>query len=251
MQATNNAVTFFHLAGELLPKGNRLQSAHHYRALLTRVRRGLEAFPMEVIAYCLVPDSWHLVVERTGSACPMALCGRVTATQTDARASPSMDPKGALFRAEPLVDAATLIDRCVEIERLAVSIGLAGRAEDWPWGSAADRFRCLDGLPLADGGFLTSASWLSHLNEPRPGDRPRLGLIDDDVAEYPRGFAGGPKTSEDTVKINRRAHQHEAHAHVERPEHLRVRHATGRLQPGEQRRHLPARAVEAERGPGW
>jgi hypothetical protein len=158
-----------------------------------------------------VPDRWHLVVGPTDPRVSLALLERVAAT----RATECVD-------VEPLLSPETLIRRCQDVEREARARGLVARAQDWPWGSAAERFLMLNRLPLANTPFLTSSLWLAQLNEPS-----RLGSIGDgtalrDLAQVPRRLARFTQCRDQRVGVGRLRDQNHAHSHVEGPEHLVV-----------------------------
>ena len=59
---------------------------------------------------------------------------------------------------------ADLVHVCRYVERNALRAGLVRRAQDWPWCSLADRLRLEPRVTLHSAPFLSSATWIEHVN---------------------------------------------------------------------------------------
>lgn len=213
---------FFHLTGHSARSNGRFTRTADYRTFIARLRAGLAANPQRLISFIVLPDRWHLVVGPTDPRTSLALLERVASTpplsQTANRSRNIVET--ACVDVEPLRSPERLIRRCHDVEREARAIGLVARVQDWPWGSAAERFLMLNRLPLANAPFLTSSLWLDHLNEPD-----RLGWIGNgttlrDLSRVPRRLARFTQCRDKRVGVGRVGHEHHADAHVEGPEHF-------------------------------
>lgn len=243
MTAPINHVRYFHLSARMNDQSAQLLLAAHYRALLRALRDSIQQSPLDVLAYCLVPDAWHLVVAQRTPGHAARAFRRVALTQRPLRRTGTMGRCTRRVRLCRVPDGPELVERCAAVERMAVAAGLSRRAEDWPWGSAADRHRFLGGLPLVESAFLGSRRWMDYLNASRRGDGRALRRRHN-LPKPPGGFAALAETLDHGIHIARGADDHQPDPHVEGPEHLVVRHAARALQPSEERGHLPALAIE-------
>lgn len=247
MRHPNKTARFFHLTGCLVSPHTRLERTAEYRALLGTLAAGLTAHPVRLLSYCLLPDSWHLVVGRTNPRVLNELLRRVGSTPNRVRWNRRGETPLPVI-VKPLHTGAQLMAHCIAVERRPVAVGLVRRAQDWPWCSPSERFRLLSRVPLVSAPVLASQVWLDHLNAPRPSDALSLaGRCH--LAKWPGLFAGRAKRPDHRVGVSRCAHENQAHPHVERTEHFRLRHPPCPLQPGEDRRNRPALSIERKSQP--
>jgi REP element-mobilizing transposase RayT len=206
-----------------------------YRVFLTVLRDGLARYPVRLLAYTILPDRWHLIAGPTDPVPLFDLLARVVKTHlTQAPVDVSPGAANRRYEApldvEPLTAPLDIVRRCGDVERQALAAGLVMRAQDWPWSSLADRVLSLQRVPLAPTPFLASQTWLDYLNDAAMTTRgqsraPQLG----DLAEMPRRLARLAQRGQQTIRVRRRSHEDQTDAHVERAEHLRLRHAAGSL----------------------
>ncbi len=234
-------VRYFYVTGCLTTPQTQLRRSAHYRALLRDLDDGVRAHPVQVLSFCLLPTAWHLVVAARGTRGLGSLIEWVRTTRRLPNAAVSQHPMPVVVT--PLISGGALLGRCVMVERRPVATGLVSQAQDWPWCSAAERFRLQTRIPLVSARILLSQAWFDHLNSPRPGDASRR-VGPHDLAEPPRLFARPLQVTDHRVDISRAANQDQPHTHVERPEHLRVGHASGTLKPGKHRGYGPATTIE-------
>lgn len=262
---------YFRLTTCLVGPDVQLRRTADYRSLLRWLNAQLHESRVDLLSFCLVPRAMHLVIAARGRRTLDGLVGGVStsrlrrfaatagrpgsrrnaatadrpgsrrfAAKADQARSrgPSTSMPVVVRRLEKGVD---VVNQCAFVERRAVALGLVRHVQDWPWSSAAERFRLHRRVPLRQASILMSQAWLDHLNAPRPTDASaRCG----DFADPPGGFTGVPQAPDHPVEVRRRAHENQPDTHVERPEHLVVTHATGFLKPREQRRRPPAAAIE-------
>ena len=220
---------FYHVVVRPAPQQPVLLRTTDYRSLVNTLNVGIERHPIRLISYALLPTQWELVAGPVHSSDLFQLIGWVTATQTARllqigrlRGDGAIHP----FTATAVAPAIDLVRICRFVERQAVQLRLTARAEDWPWSSIADRFRLRPKLPLVSTRFLTSRAWLDLVNRPlQPYAPPALR----NLAHDPGRLTSGPQRGEQARRVRVRSHQNKTHPHIERPEHLGVRHLTGRL----------------------
>jgi hypothetical protein len=232
---------YFHVTGCLITPQTQLRRTREYRVLLRTLGDLLQTHPVQLLSFCLLPNAWDLVVATRGTKMLGPLIDGVRTTRLAATHDAARHPMPVAIT--PLATGGALIGRCVMVERRPVARGLVRQAQDWPWCSAAERFRLQTRVPLMSPRILLSQAWFDHLNVPRPGDGSRR-VGRHDLTEPPRQFASRPQVGDDAVSVRRTAHENHADAHVEGPEHLGVGHRPASLQPREQRRHGPASTIE-------
>ena len=175
----------FHITGQPPSPPAVLTQPADYRALQHRLRAALLKHPIRLVAYCLLPTQWHLIVGPVDpSRLHRCLAGVIT-TPRDA---------GVPITITPLPAIRDLVRTTREVERLALTHRLARRAQDWPWGSLAGRLDGASPLPLVPAPFLESRAWSDYVNAVETWDSVH-------VAERPRRFARGAQSAEHGIGI--------------------------------------------------
>jgi putative transposase len=87
-----------------------------------------------------------------------------------------------------------LVRVCRYVERNALHAGLVRQAQDWPWGSLAQRLHSFQYVPLVNAPFRSSRAWADYVNTKRPGDDAAQNLLTrvnplEDFADAPSRFA--------------------------------------------------------------
>lgn len=257
-----SAPGFFHVINRSVRKTPLFQRPTDYRAFLAVLDEGLRRHPVRLVAYCVLPNHFHLVAGPTDPARLSHLMHWVCTTHArrwhSHRKSIGQGPVyQGRFKAVAVEEAGELVRVSRYVERNALRAGLVRRAQDWPWCSLSDRLRPTTGLPLVTTPFLEHRGWIDYVNAPltlaerlaRPGsyeaetvEKRPVPLNDD--AEAPGWFGGGVEERENGVDLCRAHHQNEAHAHVEDPKHFAVVQPARFLQPRKHWRHRPASAIE-------
>jgi len=117
-----------------------------YRDFLEILRAGLAKHPVPIVAYCVMDNHWHLVVGPTGTERLSRLMHWVTTTHAvrlqllRKRVGEGPVYQGR-FKSHVIETAGRLLRVCRYVERNALAARLVRRAQDWPWGSLADRRR--------------------------------------------------------------------------------------------------------------
>lgn len=148
------------------------QSTAEYCSFLGNVSAACVKVPMRILALELMPNHWHLVLWPHNDGDLSRFIGRFTLAHTyrwhRARQSRGTGPVyQGRFQAIPVQSDRHLITVCRYVERNAVRAGLAQRAQDWPWGSAAEYWDP-DWPPLHPWPISRPANWLDILNTPEP-----------------------------------------------------------------------------------
>jgi putative transposase len=271
---------YCHVINRAVGKATLFTRPRDYRAFLDILGEGLERHPVPLIAFCVLSNHWHLVLGPSGTPSLSRLLHWVTTTHA-VRLHRHRGSVGeghvyqGRFKAHLIEEAGGLVRVCRYVERNALTAGVVRRAQDWPWGSLAERRRPDPALPLSGAEFLGSDAWVHLVNAamtprelalrplwlaPGAGELPPTGTGRDRAVEnrpdplmvgsvenlgnFAEAPGGGAEGGEERGRVFRRADGNQAHTHVERPKHLRVLKMAGPLKPREQRRNRPTPAVK-------
>jgi putative transposase len=257
---TRHEPHYFHVINRSSRRTPMFVRPKDYRDFMAILREGLKKHPVPLVAYCVLNNHWHLVTGPTGTKRISKLLHWVTTTHA-VRLQLRRGTRGegpvyqGRFKSHALESSGSVLKVIRYVERNALSAQLVRRAEDWPWGSLADRLRSDPAVPLMPVPMLTSQSWIEYVNASHHMDqvpeRPvpwlwkaveNRPVPSDDVAERPG--AGGGKRGQQGIAMRRRAGEDEADAHVEGAKHLRLVELPRRAKPAEQRRNRPAVSVK-------
>lgn len=262
------SASFFHVVNRSIRKQPVFLRTTDYKAFLKALRQGLDRYPIRLIAYCLMPNHWHLIVGPNSTESLSRFMQWVTATHaTRWHRNRNTVGQGPVYQGRfssvGIASADDLMLACRYVERNALQAGLVRRAQDWPWGSLSERMRPQPRLPLVNTPFLISCAWTEYVNAPRQ-EHERLGAAHSvphtvgsvekgsvplphvlpHVAEEPRVLARVVQRGEQLLELASADDQHQPDAHVERPKHLRVPKGAGALQPRKNRRSGPALVIK-------
>ena len=116
------------------------RSPIQYQAFLGIVKESLNIVPLRILAYCLMPNHWHLVLYPRADGDLAKFMQRVTMTHTQRyHAKGRTVGYGHLYQGRykslPVDMGGPFMTLVRYVERNARRAGLAPRAEDWPWSS--------------------------------------------------------------------------------------------------------------------
>src|SRR5205807_4145215 len=132
----------------VLNRGNARRAFLHkpadYDAFLRVLAEAKAQVPMRVLAYCLMPNHWHLLLWLHAGADLSRFVGWLTLTHTQRwHAHYHNVGSGHLyqggFKSFPVREDDHYCKLCRCVERNALPAGLVPRAEEWPWSSLCDR----------------------------------------------------------------------------------------------------------------
>ena len=145
-----------------------------YAAFERVMERAGERLPMRVLAYCLMPSHWHLVLwPREGRDRDLSEFMRwLTVTHTQRwhahrRSSGTGHLYQGRFKSFPVQDDGHFLTVCRYVERNALRAGLVKRAEDWCWSSLWRRAsRTAARMPLGEWPVKRPRNWMAWINRP-------------------------------------------------------------------------------------
>lgn len=140
-----------------------------------------EKYPMRLLAYCLMPNHWHLVVhpEKDGQLIPFMRWLSMTHTH---RWHAAHDTTGTghvyqgRYKSFPVQEDEHFLQLVRYVERNALRAGLVAKAEAWPWSSLYRRVtgtekqkKLLDAWPVEP-----TKNYLEWINTPQPKEEVEL-----------------------------------------------------------------------------
>lgn len=153
----------------VLNRGNGRRTIFHkdgdLAAFVKLLRQAAERTPMRLLAYCLMPNHFHLALwPRNDGDLSNYMMWLLTAhvRRYHKHYHSSGHVYQGRFRSFPIQEDDHLLTVLRYIERNPVRAGLVNQAQDWPWSSASPpRF----GSPLLDAGPVPRpSSWLQNVN---------------------------------------------------------------------------------------
>jgi putative transposase len=145
-----------------------------YEAFLRVLAEAIPRVEMRLLAYCVMPDHWHLLLWPKADG-DMARCvGWLTLTHTQrSHAHRNTAGSGHLYQGRyksfPVQEDDHFLTVCRYIERNPVRAGLVSRAEAWLWSSLWQR-KCGSGSErpqLSAWPVPAPANWLRLVTEPQ------------------------------------------------------------------------------------
>jgi putative transposase len=143
-----------------------------YEAFLRIVAEAQEHVPgMRLLAYCLMPNHWHLLLWPRADGELSDFVHWLTLTHTQRWHAHYRDVgTGHLYQGRyksfPIAEDDHYFTACRYVERNALRAGLVERAEAWLWGSLARRDGVAEGPTLSAGPLPLPMNWLGHVNQP-------------------------------------------------------------------------------------
>jgi putative transposase len=144
-----------------------------YQAFETVLAEAVERSATRLLAYCLMPNHWHLLVWPRQEGELSRFVGWLTLTHTQRwhahrRSTGSGHVYQGRFKSFPIEEDEPFYRVARYVERNAARTNLAPRAEAWRWGSL---FRWLRGSAedkalLAAWPLPRKANWVDHVNHP-------------------------------------------------------------------------------------
>ncbi|HMD84051.1 MAG TPA: transposase [Terriglobia bacterium] len=144
----------------------------HYQDFLAIVEESLKFVPMRILAYCLMPNHWHLVLYPRADGDLAKFLQRITLTHTQRYHSQARTVGyGHLYQGRykslPVESDRPFLALVRYVESNAQRAGLVKKAEDWPWSSVYVRLhgtekqkKMLSPWPTAEPGDYRK--WLNH-----------------------------------------------------------------------------------------
>jgi putative transposase len=130
----------YHVLNRANFRSRLFRSAAHYQEFLSIMEESLKFVPMRILAYCLMPNHWHLVLYPRAEGDLVKFIQRVTLTHTQRyHAKTRTVGYGHVYQGRYkslLVESDSHFLALVRyVERNAKRAGLVKKAEEWPWSS--------------------------------------------------------------------------------------------------------------------
>lgn len=130
----------YHAGNRAVARSAIFEGAGDYEAFLRVLAEAVARQRMRLLAYCVMPDHFHLIVWPREDGDLPAFMRWLTMTHTQRwHASRHSAGSGHVYQGRyksfPVQDDGHFLALCRYVERDALRAGLADRAEDWPWGS--------------------------------------------------------------------------------------------------------------------
>ena len=130
----------FHCLNRGVGRQTLFPKPEHFTAFERVVAHSLGSVPVRLLAYCLMPNHWHLLLWPSGDGQPGRFMHDLTVTHTRRHQEHYRQVgHGHLyqgrFRSFPVQADPHFLVAARYVERNAMRAGLVGRAEDWPWSS--------------------------------------------------------------------------------------------------------------------
>jgi putative transposase len=144
----------------------RLFDAHgDYRAFLKVFAEAQARIPVRCLAYCLMPNHFHLVMWPKTDTELSAFMAWLTATHSkrwhaSRRTAGTGHVYQGRYKAFPVSSDTHFLRLCRYVERNPLRAGLVVRAEDWPWSSLAHRARRRSTIALAGWPVTRPPDWI-------------------------------------------------------------------------------------------
>jgi putative transposase len=158
----------------VLNRGNARSEVFHkagdFSAFLEVIGESSVRLPMAMLAYCLMPNHFHMVVRPQGDG-DLSLWMQWLMTTHVSRYVKHHGHSGHVwqgrFKAFPIQDDNHLVTVVRYVERNPLRANLVTRAEDWPWSSLGAFPAGIDvALDLASEDLLRCGDWTEFVNTP-------------------------------------------------------------------------------------
>lgn len=161
----------FHVLNRAVQGVTLFETAPDYELFVELLGEAARRFPVRILAFAIMPNHWHLVLQPLGDFSLSLFMKWLTGTHAMKwRAARSSQGRGAVYqgryKAIAVQHDAHFLTVCRYVERNPVRARLVARAEDWRWSSAAS-------ITVRGRRQLTSAwpvrkpdDWLNRLNVP-------------------------------------------------------------------------------------
>ena len=134
----------FHVLNRANARSTIFEKPDDYAAFERVLREAQDRVDMRVLAYCLMPNHWHLVLWPRRDGDLSKFMGWLTLTHTQRwhahrRTAGTGHLYQGRFKSFPLQTDEHFLTVCRYVERNALRANLVGRAEEWSWGSLFHR----------------------------------------------------------------------------------------------------------------
>jgi putative transposase len=161
----------FHVVNRAAKRVPLFESGPDYVAFERALLDASNRFDVALLAYCLMPNHWHLVVLPRTKSLSRFMHWLTTTHARRWQSSRGTDGQGAVYqgryKAIPVCADEHFLWICRYVERNALRAGLVERAEDWRWSSLWCREKNRDADGLCQWPIPLPEDWLVYVNTPQ------------------------------------------------------------------------------------
>ena len=159
----------FHVLNRAVRRSRMFESADDYAAALSVLAEARSRLPLQIFAYCVMPNHFHLVVRPTEDNQLSSFMQWFTATHSKRwHAWRDTTGTGAVyqgrFKAFAVQSDSHFLTVCRYVEQNALRAGLVPRAEEWLWSSLSQRLRKCNVIRLEEWPVPQPADWIDAVN---------------------------------------------------------------------------------------
>lgn len=150
-------------------RGRLFDDDGDYFAFLAAAREAHDRHPVDLYAYCLMPNHFHMVCAPTRDGQLSAFVGLMTLLHSKRwHAFKGTSGTGCVyqgrFRAFPVQDTHYFLTVCGYVERNPLRARMVKDAAKWRWSSLGAYCRNCNDLPLASWPILQPSNWIEVVN---------------------------------------------------------------------------------------
>lgn len=167
------------LVYHVLNRGNRrmriFRKPRDYQAFLVCLTQALARYRVELLAWCLMPNHWHLVLRPRGEDQLQQFMRWLTVTHVRRHHGHYGQATGHLYQGRYkhfCVEADDyFLNLCRYVEANALRGKLVSQAQQWPWSSLHQRLHRVAEPPLCDWPMDRPRAWTALVNEAMPQEQ--------------------------------------------------------------------------------
>lgn len=159
----------FHVINRAIRKQQLFAQPSDYNAFVRCAIEARRHVAVGILAYCVMPNHFHLVMQSNEDDQISRFMARMTATHSKRwHAHRGSVGTGAVyqgrFRAFPVQTDLYFYRVCLYVEANARRAGLVKQAEEWPWSSLADRSVSVPRIPTDPWPLPKPVNWTARVN---------------------------------------------------------------------------------------
>jgi REP-associated tyrosine transposase len=166
----DKAGRFYHAMNRAVRGTALLNTPDDYATFEGALLQGLQEVPVHLLAYCAMPNHFHLIVSPTEDLQLGAFMHRFEGTHAQRwHAAHGTSGTGAVYQGRytpvEITSDRQFLTVCRYVERNPKKAGLVARAEQWQWGSLWRRCNnCHSDLRLCDWPIPVPDGWIDLVN---------------------------------------------------------------------------------------
>ena len=162
----------FHVLNRGAGRQRLFDTDQDYDAFVGLLEQARQVVPMRLLAFCVMPNHWHLVLWPESDDSMSEYMRWLTVTHSQRwhafRGSAGTGPVyQGRFKSFPVQEDEHFLTVCRYVERNALRANLVKRAERWKWGSLWHWASSSAAVSLCDWPVPRPAEWIEQVNQPQ------------------------------------------------------------------------------------